>query len=60
MIGEYDANPGVLLLDEPLNYLDILTQEGVIEIFKDLNRAGTTIIISTHIIPIAEGLRGMP
>ncbi|KUO93843.1 MAG: multidrug ABC transporter ATP-binding protein [Vulcanisaeta sp. CIS_19] len=46
--------PKVLLLDEPLNYLDIPTQERVIEIFRDLNRAGTTIIVSTHIMSIAE------
>ncbi|MGC8543038.1 MAG: ABC transporter ATP-binding protein [Vulcanisaeta sp.] len=48
--------PRVLLLDEPLNYLDIPTQEKVIRLFKELNDSGTTIMVSTHIMSIAERL----
>lgn len=45
--------PKVLLLDEPLNYLDIPTQESVTEL---LNSYDATILCSTHIMSIAEKL----
>lgn len=45
--------PEILLLDEPLNYLDIPTQEMTISIFEKLN---ATILVSTHIMSIAERL----
>ncbi len=44
-------DPKVLLLDEPLNYLDIPAQEGVIKYFKNMN---ATFLVSTHIMSIAE------
>ncbi|MEW9492666.1 MAG: ATP-binding cassette domain-containing protein, partial [Candidatus Aramenus sulfurataquae] len=43
-------NPKVLLLDEPLNYLDIPTQEKVISLLKGMD---STFLISTHIMSIA-------
>ncbi|MGC8606816.1 MAG: ABC transporter ATP-binding protein [Vulcanisaeta sp.] len=48
--------PRVLLLDEPLNYLDIPTQENVIRLFRDLNANGSTLLVSTHVMSIAERL----
>lgn len=45
--------PEILLLDEPLNYLDIPTQEMTISIFEKLN---ATVLVSTHIMSIAERL----
>ncbi|WP_069807072.1 ABC transporter ATP-binding protein [Vulcanisaeta thermophila] len=48
--------PRVLLLDEPLNYLDIPTQEKVIALLRELNSRGTAILVSTHIMSIAERL----
>nr|WP_243665626.1 ATP-binding cassette domain-containing protein [Vulcanisaeta sp. JCM 16159] len=48
--------PRVLLLDEPLNYLDIPTQEAVIKLFRELNASGSTLLVSTHIMSIAERL----
>ena len=45
--------PSVLLLDEPLNYLDIPTQENVIDYLKDLN---STQLVSTHIMEVATRL----
>lgn len=49
-------NPKVLLLDEPLNYLDIPAQEAVIKLFNEMNANGATILVSTHIMAIAERL----
>ena len=46
-------SPKVLLLDEPLNYLDIPTQERVI---KMLDRMEGTHLVSTHIMAIANRL----
>ncbi len=45
--------PTVLFLDEPLNYLDIPTQEIVIDQLKMLN---ATILVSTHIMEVATRL----
>jgi len=46
-------SPKVLLLDEPLNYLDIPTQEKVIAM---LDRMEGTHLVSTHIMAIANRL----
>ncbi len=45
--------PKVIFLDEPLNYLDIPTQEKVISLFEQLK---ATYLVSTHIMAIAERL----
>jgi ABC-2 type transport system ATP-binding protein len=45
--------PEILLLDEPLNYLDIETQYKVIELLKKIK---STKLISTHIISLADKL----
>ncbi|AAY80850.1 ABC transporter ATP-binding protein [Sulfolobus acidocaldarius] len=45
--------PAILLLDEPLNYLDIPTQERVINLLNSMN---STMLVSTHIMSIAERL----
>lgn len=46
-------NPKIILLDEPLNYLDIPTQEKVINVLRDMK---STFLISTHIMSIATRL----
>ncbi|HZY48006.1 MAG TPA: ABC transporter ATP-binding protein [Candidatus Bathyarchaeia archaeon] len=46
-------NPKIVMLDEPLNYLDIPTQEKVFKILKSLD---STQIVSTHIMSIATRL----
>lgn len=46
-------NPKIVLLDEPLNYLDIPTQETV---FKMLKALDSTMICSTHVMSIATRL----
>lgn len=48
------TNPTILLADEPTGALDQETGRQVINLFKDLNKEGHTIIMITHDINIAE------
>lgn len=50
-------NPQVILADEPTGALDQKTGYKVIEILKDLNMKGKTIIIVTHDLNIAENCK---
>lgn len=45
--------PEIMVMDEPLNYLDIPTQESLISLFSEMKG---TFLISTHIMSIAEKL----
>lgn len=45
--------PEIIIMDEPLNYLDIPTQEEVISMFGEMHG---TFLVSTHIMSIAEKL----
>lgn len=45
--------PRVVLLDEPLNYLDIPTQEKVVSLLEAMD---ATFLVSTHIMSIAKRL----
>ncbi len=40
--------PELLILDEPTANLDLVSRRGLIDTLNELNRAGTTIIVSTH------------
>lgn len=46
-------NPRILIMDEPLNYLDIPSQENVFRMLKEMD---ATFLVSTHIMSIAERL----
>ncbi len=46
-------NPSIIVMDEPLNYLDIPTQERVIDALMGMN---ASFLVSTHIMSIAERL----
>lgn len=47
-------DPSIILADEPTGNLDSQTSIEIMEIFKDLNRQGKTIIMITHERDIAE------
>lgn len=46
-------SPKILIMDEPLNYLDIPSQERVFGVLKEMD---ATFLVSTHIMSIAERL----
>jgi putative ABC transport system ATP-binding protein len=48
------ANPKVIFADEPTGALDSQTSIEVMDIFKDINKQGKTIVIVTHENDIAE------
>ena len=47
-------SPSILFADEPTGNLDSKTGHQVLEIFKDLNKRGQTIVVITHEPEIAE------
>lgn len=48
--------PEVLILDEPMSGLDPQGRQEIRRLLLDLKRAGTTILLSTHIVPDVEAL----
>lgn len=49
-------NPEVLVLDEPMNGLDPKTQRWLVEFLNHLNKAGKTLITSTHNLELVHGI----
>jgi len=49
-------DPKVLLLDEPLNGLDPMSQKNFKDIIREKAEGGCTILLSTHILDVAERL----
>lgn len=47
-------NPSVLLADEPTGALDVKTSKEILEVFKELNQQGMTVIIITHDMEVAD------
>ena len=50
-------NPPILLADEPTGALDAATSMELMDLFAELNRTGTTIIMITHDADVAEYAR---
>ncbi|MFZ2560193.1 MAG: ABC transporter ATP-binding protein [Candidatus Nanoperiomorbaceae bacterium] len=50
LISALQHQPKLLILDEPTNGLDPLVQAEFNQIIRELNRAGTTVFISSHIL----------
>ena len=48
------SDPRIILADEPTGALDSQTSEEVMQIFKDINKQGKTVIIVTHEQEIAD------
>jgi putative ABC transport system ATP-binding protein len=48
------SNPKIVLADEPTGALDSKTSEEVMQIFKEINKQGKTVIIVTHEQDIAK------
>jgi len=48
------SSPRVLILDEPISGLDPVSARIFRDLIKDLAERGCTVLLSTHIMPIAE------
>jgi ABC-2 type transport system ATP-binding protein len=48
------SEPEVLLLDEPLNGADPVQRAQLIALFKELGRAGRTVLVSSHVLAEVE------
>lgn len=49
-------DPKIVIFDEPTNGLDIITARTVTDFLKEMKDEGKTVIISTHIMSVAEKL----
>ncbi len=50
------AEPRLLLLDEPFNGVDAVSQEAILSVLHELSAAGTALVVSTHDLTVAREL----
>ena len=50
-------DPAIVIADEPTGNLDPETSWGIMDIFKRINEAGTTIVMATHDQSIVDTMR---
>jgi manganese/iron transport system ATP-binding protein len=50
------AEPDLLLLDEPFNGVDVVSQEAIVAVLRELSAAGTALVLSTHDLTLARDL----
>ena len=54
IIQTFQANPPLLILDEPTEGLDPLMQESFYALLADVKRGGTTVFMSSHVLSEVE------
>ena len=52
-------NPKIIIADEPTGNLDPETANAIIELLRDISQKGTTVVMSTHNIPLLDKYPGI-
>jgi ABC-type Mn2+/Zn2+ transport system ATPase subunit len=50
------AEPRLLLLDEPFNGIDVVSQEAILAVLRQVTGAGAALVLSTHDLTLARDL----